>query len=200
MASRYNQARDPLHCARWCVGAAGLGADFVKAKRSWRVHLRERRIRLLRTGSSGRKVSRNRPPAPQHGVGVSLDQASTAYLWVDGEHDALLLGSLEAITKDEIAAWTSEYHLSVASIRKTAIAGLEARDIEFRGNPGQRVRRLRLIVAFRPEMHGVGILYTIGLRERTPRVVNDAHLTGVIRSFRIIEHDVRTPVHMLRKN
>ena len=136
-------------------------------------------VRIPRVG----RVYKPSPPAPQHGISVDLSGTGPDRLWINGEYDALMLGSVEALaghTADQLAA---QYHLKVVKNVRTSLDGLEARDVVLEGSGNQEIRFVRFVLALRPMTKGLPIVYTVGLQQKTKGAVGDNSITRVLKSF-----------------
>jgi hypothetical protein len=104
-------------------------------------------------------------------------------VWVNGEYDALDLGSLTAVAKDTARSLAAAYHLRVAQETAVYLAELPAREIIMRGNNGRAgTNYMRLVVAFRP-LPDSDIIYTVGVKAHSDNKISTATFFAVVASF-----------------
>ena len=133
----------------------------------------------------GLVARRMKAPAPNHGFSADLPDGSQ--LWVDASYDALLLGSADKAAMEAGRAWLTAPQMRIVNRRATTLAGNQASDIVIkRGPAGSGVNYVRLIVAFRAVFGGVGIVYTIGLKESSVGPNSEGVLSEVVKSFHVM--------------
>src|SRR5436189_68946 len=70
-------------------------------------------------------------PAPNHGFGIDLKSGRNDSIFVDASYDAILLGTLDAVSKDEVRDTVERYNLTLLSRTITTVDGLPASDLIF---------------------------------------------------------------------
>jgi hypothetical protein len=125
-------------------------------------------------------------PAPQHGITIHLDRGGE--VWVNGEFDALLLGSTEALARHAADTLSKSHRLRIVRSSRTELSTLEARDVVLESEPGKgRINYVHFVLAFRSVPKGVGITYMIVLQERAKDVLGESVFSRVVKSFRLAD-------------
>jgi hypothetical protein len=128
------------------------------------------------------------PPAPQHGFGVIFHGGSDDYLWVNAEYDALYLGTSARAADEESDALSKKYSVAIAKNLPSALSGLSAQDVILENRAGAgRVNYIHLIVAYRGIPGEVGIIYTIGLRQKAKSADAETLFSALVGSFKTAE-------------
>ncbi len=127
---------------------------------------------------------RDPAPAPQHGIQV---HSTEGVVWTNGEFDAQLLGSTEASAANTAQQLAELYDLRRASSGLTKLDGLDALDVVLQSDKGSgQFAYARFILAYRPIKSGIGIVYTIGVREHLRTKKADAIFLAIVKSFRLV--------------
>ena len=127
---------------------------------------------------------RMKPPAPQHGFVIGLDEGE---VWVNGEYDAADVGSLEALGAKTAAEWVASGQLKLVRSTPTTLALIPAREIVLeRERADGQINYVHVVTAIRVVPRGVGIVYTLGLRARNATAADEKVFSAVVRSFRLI--------------
>ena len=61
----------------------------------------------------------SRPPNPDHGIKIMLDEADVSHLWATAIYDSTGLGSLDNIVADQLKSFTADKKIIVKSINST---------------------------------------------------------------------------------
>jgi hypothetical protein len=124
------------------------------------------------------------PPAPQHGFGIELNGKPGDSIWIDASYDALVLGSADAVANRQAGNLRREHKLVITKFSPTQLAGLEARDIVLENvQQSGSINYIHLVVAFRKQTKGVGIIYTIGIQQKSKNAAGEEAFSNVLRSF-----------------
>jgi hypothetical protein len=123
-------------------------------------------------------------PAPQHGILLHLNQDDR--IWINSEYDALMLGSADALAKNEAQKFYDTDRLSVVKNSAIELSGLAARDVTLERESGEgKTNYAHLLLAFRPVPNGVGIAYMIVLQTHSKDTAYERLLSVISRSFRL---------------
>jgi hypothetical protein len=118
------------------------------------------------------------PPAPQHGIAVTLSPAGHA--WIDGSYDARFLGSASAALRDLA---TDESVAGATPIQAVKVSGLAAARLRYTRDSKVAVR----VIAFRPRSSDVAIIYTFGLDTDDQHAKRDEMMFDrILRSFTLL--------------
>lgn len=115
-------------------------------------------------------------PLPHHGVKITLDSGSSAYLWVEGTYDAGPWADLnEAI--DTYLEWLKQGNKEVTPLRLESISldGLSAlRSIaRYKDSSTGQSMIQDIILTIRQRKKETGIVYTLGLKTPESRYARD---------------------------
>ena len=139
---------------------------------------------------TGLIASRMKAPAPNHGVAMHAPGNDADILWVDGSFDAAGYGSAEAFARWMADDLTAKDGLSLSTIARTALSGLDARDVTLRRQthgPASQARYAHFIVAFRSlGDDNTPIIYAIAVVASSPDAAVVKGFREVVESFRAL--------------
>ena len=145
----------------------------------------------------GLKAYRMKAPAPQHGIMLDLNKGE---LWVNGEYDAILARSVDAIALSTAELWSAHDQLRVVGISSTPLSGLAARDVVLERESFEgRINYVHLVVAYRAIPNGVGVVYTIGIQARTKNAPDEKLFSALVDSFHLTDLPNRGSFRQRRK-
>lgn len=151
-----------------------VNGDYTSAKYGYSVRLPDGIVGL-----------RPAAPAPQHGFGATLPNGLERYVWVNAEYDVLMLGDSVRAAQDASARLSTLYGVSVVASSKRELSGLDAQDVTLVNQAGAgSVNYIHLLVAYRAVAGEVGVIYTLGLREKTRSRKAETLFAALTESFK----------------
>jgi hypothetical protein len=118
------------------------------------------------------------PPAPQHGIAVTLSPAG--HVWIDASYDASFLGSASAALRDLA---TEESVTPPPPLHAMRLSGLPAARLYYTRDGKVAVR----VIAFRSRSGDVAILYTFALDTDNQHARQDEMtFDSILRSFLLL--------------
>ena len=121
-------------------------------------------------------------PAPNHGFGIALSENPKSFVWVDASYNAAFWKSFnDAIQAHMEHIKDRGVNVELVQKERTRIASLPAIRfiIEYNTNSDERMVN-EIILAFRTDPGGVGIVYTVELDSIQSRYRRDRNILAVI--------------------